>query len=47
MEYDLFMVPSDSFGVPGHLRLSYCMETDHLERAIERLEQFMRERYGR
>lgn len=47
MEYDLFLVPSDSFGVGGHMRLSYCMETEQLERAIGRLRLFMYERYGR
>lgn len=47
MQYDLFMVPSDSFGVPGYVRLSYCMETEQLEGAIERLKEFMKAEYGR
>ncbi|MEE1296341.1 MAG: pyridoxal phosphate-dependent aminotransferase [Bifidobacterium sp.] len=47
MEYDLFIVPSDSFGLPGYVRMSYCMETDQLERAIDRLKVFMHEQYGR
>ena len=46
MEYDLFMVPSDSFGMPGYLRLSYCVETEHLRKAIVRLRQFVTEVYG-
>lgn len=43
MAYDLFMVPSDSFGVPGYIRMSYCMTREQLQRAIVRLEQFMTE----
>ncbi len=45
MDYDLFMVPSNSFGMPGFMRLSYCMETAQVEAGIERLAKFVRENY--
>lgn len=31
---DLLVVPSDSFGVPGHFRISYCIPTEKVERSI-------------
>ena len=31
---DLLLVPSDSFGVPGHFRISYCIPTEKVERSI-------------
>lgn len=33
-ELDLLLVPSDSFGVPGHFRISYCIPTEKVERSI-------------
>lgn len=33
-KYDLLLVPSDSFGCPGHIRLSYCVPTERIERAL-------------
>lgn len=46
MDYDLYMVPSDSFGMPGYLRISYCLETDQVRRGAERLREFVTEVYG-
>lgn len=34
--YDLLLVPGDSFGAPGHVRLSYCVPTERIERSLER-----------
>lgn len=31
---DLLLVPSDSFGVPGHFRISYCIPTEKVQRSI-------------
>lgn len=45
MDYDLFMVPSDSFGMPGYMRLSYCLETSQVEAGIARLREFVRDNY--
>lgn len=33
-KYELLLVPSDSFGVPGYVRISYCVETDRIRRAL-------------
>lgn len=32
--YELLIVPSDSFGVEGYARISYCVETDMIERSL-------------
>lgn len=33
-EYELLLVPSDSFGFPGYVRISYCVATEMIERAL-------------
>lgn len=33
-ELDLIIVPSNSFGVDGHFRISYCIPTEKVERSI-------------
>ncbi len=33
-KFDLLLVPSDSFGVDGFVRISYCVDTDLIERSI-------------
>lgn len=35
-QHDLLLVPGDSFGCPGHIRLSYCVPTERIERALPR-----------
>ena len=32
--YELLIVPSDSFGVEGYARISYCVSTDMIERSL-------------
>ncbi len=32
--YELLLVPSDSFGCPGYVRISYCVATETVERAL-------------
>jgi aspartate aminotransferase len=34
-EFDLLLVPGDSFGCPGHFRISYCVDTDKVIRSLE------------
>ena len=34
MEYELLLVPSDSFGYPGYVRISYCVKTELIEKAL-------------
>jgi aspartate aminotransferase len=31
---DILIVPSDDFGIPGYVRLSYCVKTETIERAL-------------
>ena len=45
-EYDLILVPSESFGVPGYFRMAYCIDTEKVKRSIPALERFTREQYG-
>ena len=45
-EYDLILVPSDSFGVPGFFRMAYCIETEKVERSLPALRRFVSECYG-
>lgn len=33
-EYELLLVPSDSFGCSGYVRISYCVSTDMIKRAL-------------
>ena len=40
-EYDLLLVPSDSFSCTGHFRLSYCVPTERVERALPLFEKLM------
>jgi len=46
-EYDLILVPSDSFGVPGYFRMAYCIDTEKVERSISALRKFVKECYGK
>ena len=32
--FELLIVPSDSFGYPGYVRISYCVKTEQIERAL-------------
>ena len=36
--HDLLLVPSDSFGVGGHFRISYCVPTEQVERSLEKFQ---------
>lgn len=33
-KYDLLLVPADSFGTPGYMRLAYCVTTEQIERSL-------------
>lgn len=33
--FDLLLVPGDSFGCPGHFRISYCVDTKKVIRSLE------------
>ena len=38
-EFDLLLVPSDSFGVKGYVRLAYCIDTEKVKRSLPALEK--------
>lgn len=44
-EYDLILVPADSFGAPGFFRMAYCIDTDKVERSLDALRRFVKENY--
>lgn len=33
-EFDLLLVPSDSFGCPGYVRIAYCVTTEMIKRSL-------------
>lgn len=45
LSYDLVLVPSDSFGVPGYFRMAYCIDTEKVERSLTALRRFVKENY--
>ena len=42
-KYDLLLVPGDDFGCPGHFRLSYCVQTEQIERAMPLFEKLAKD----
>ena len=46
-DYDLILVPSDSFGVPGYFRMAYCIDTEKVERSLVALRKFVKECYSK
>lgn len=45
LNYDLVLVPGDSFGCPGFFRMAYCIETEKVKRALPALRKFVKEEY--
>lgn len=45
-EQELLVVPSDSFGCPGYVRISYCVATDMIRRALPAFEKLARACFG-
>ncbi len=45
LKYDLVLVPSDSFGVPGYFRMAYCIDTEKVECSLPALRKFVKENY--
>ena len=44
-KYDLILVSGDSFGCPGHVRISYCVPTEQIRRALPKFKA-LAEEYG-
>ena len=38
-EFDLLLVPADSFGTPGFVRIAYCVATDMIKRSLPAFEK--------
>lgn len=38
-EFELLLVPSDSFGCPGYVRISYCVSTEQIRRSLPAFEK--------
>ncbi len=36
---DLLIAPGTGFGAPGHVRISYCVQTDVIRRALPRFKE--------
>lgn len=45
LKYDLVLVPGDSFGAPGHVRIAYCVDTARVVRSLEAFVRFVRAEY--
>ena len=45
LKYDLVLVPSDSFGVPGYFRMAYCIDTEKVVRSLPALSKFVETAY--
>ncbi len=45
LKYDLVLVPGDSFGAPGHVRIAYCVDTAKVVRSLEAFARFVRAEY--
>lgn len=46
LQYDLIMVPADSFGCPGYFRMAYCIDTEKVVRSLPAFRRFIEENYG-
>ncbi len=46
LDYDLVLVPGDTFGAPGYFRMAYCIDTEKVERSLDALRRFVKENYA-
>ncbi|MBR5218895.1 MAG: pyridoxal phosphate-dependent aminotransferase [Clostridia bacterium] len=42
-KYELLLVPGDSFGYPGYVRICYCVSTEMIEKALPSFEKLAKE----
>ncbi len=42
-KHDLLLVPGSGFGCPGHVRLSFCVPTERIERSLPAFERLAKE----
>ena len=43
--YDLILVPADSFACPGYFRMAYCIDTEKVKRSLVNLRKFVETEY--
>ena len=41
--HELLLVPSDDFGLPGYVRIAYCVSRDMIDRSMPAFEALARE----
>ncbi len=42
-KYELLLVPSDSFGIQGYVRISYCVPTEQIKNSLPKFEALFKE----
>ena len=42
-KYELLLVPGDDFAAPGYVRISYCVQTEQIERSLSAFENLAKE----
>ncbi len=45
LQYDLVLVPCDSFEAPGYFRVAYCIDTEKVQRSLPVIRRFVEETY--
>ena len=45
LQYDLVLVPGDTFGAPGYFRMAYCIDTEKVERSLPAFRKFVEAEY--
>lgn len=46
LNYDLLLVPGDTFECPGYFRIAYCIDTEKVERSLDAFRRFVKTEYG-
>ena len=42
-KYELLLVPADSFGTPGYVRIAYCVTTEQIQRSLPAFKKLIAE----
>ena len=45
-KYELLLVPSDSFGCSGYVRISYCVSQEMIKRSLNSFEKLINDYKG-
>ncbi len=41
-DYNVAVIPCDDFGAPGHIRLSYAISMEQIQKGLDRVEEFLK-----